>query len=226
MLDTTHHEPWEIAARLDMLLAYPNVSATRMTRLVNAACADQIAATIKAFPEQRTELVAKFPNYDPAKNRTERKHITTAREEALRVGSAILPLIEESATGKSSPLPATMNRLSLDQIVPFLWPRKPDELESPYFDRMHDVEKRQLRLRFPVAHLAAALQWHAREKWAAGETLSYDYQDLDFLRNWVAKANEIAGYIKSTPGLKTMASRLLDLHWIEHGQVSAPGQLE
>ena len=215
VLDVNRLAAFEIAARLDMLLAYPNVSPARTTSLINAACADQIRDTIEAFPDQRAELVARYPNYAPKRNRAERTKITEARDEALRAGAAILPLVKQAATGTPPILPTNMTRMSLDQIVPYLWPPKPNETWDRNFERMHDVEKRQLRLRFPVAHLAAALQWYARVKWAAGEKLSYDYDDLDFLRSWVAKANEIAGYIKSTPGLENMASRLIKLHWIE-----------
>jgi len=54
--------------------------------------------------------------------------------------------------------------------------------------------------------------------------MAFVYDDLDFLRRWVSKASEIAGYIRDTPQLEPMAKRLIDIRWIEVRQISAPGK--
>lgn len=215
-LDMRCYEPFEIGARLDMLLTYPRASPARMERLVQAACADQIAATIDAFPELPAELLAKYPAYGPRRVRVERKNIIALREDAHIVGTAILPFMKNAAIGETPLLPAAMTRMSIDQIIRYLWPRKAGEAEDVYADRLHDVERRRFRSHFPVCHLAAALQWVARERAAVGDLMSYDYQDIAFHRRWVAKANEMAGYIRATPPLALAASKLIDLVWIEN----------
>lgn len=222
VLDTSILESWEIAARLDMLLAYPDVKPERMKRLINAACADQIRVTIKSFPQRRAELIKKYPHYNPQTTRVGKKNVRKQREDALLVGAAILSLIKEAATGAAPLLPQSMTRLSLDQIVRYLWTAREEGLEINYTDRMHDYEKRKLRSRYPVAHLAAALQLLARKREHGGEKGSYDYQDLPFLRHWVAEANVIAEQISATPGLELMASQLIQIQWIEPEQISAP----
>lgn len=222
LLDTSFLEPWEIAARLDMLLAYPDVSRDRMTRLVNGVCADQIRVTIESFPELRDELLQKYPDYDPRTSRVESSNLPQLRDDTRLVGAAILSLIQQTATGKSPTLPPPMTQLSIDQLVRYLWPRLNGECEASYSERMHDYERRKLRRRFPVAHLSAALQYIARERAHNGEANTYDYQDLSFVRDWVARGNAIAEHIKATPALKLMASRLIQIDWIEPEQISAP----
>lgn len=205
-----------------MMLAYPDVSQDRMTRLVNAACADQIRVTIANDPERRDELIQRYPDYDPRKARVGWSKLRQRRDDALLVGTAILPLIKEAATGQSPHVPLSMTQLSIDQIVRYLWPQVDGECEDSYFGRMHDYEKRKLRRRFPVAHLSAALQLIARERAHNGEANTYDYQDPSFVRDWVTRANAIAEHIKATPALKLMASRLIQIDWIEPVQISAP----
>ncbi|MCB2047665.1 MAG: hypothetical protein KDE32_05480 [Novosphingobium sp.] len=73
-----------------------------------------------------------------------------------------------------------------------------------------------------MAHLCAALASLANERHKEGRDDKYDYQDLDFLRRWVTLALEAAGHIRNTPGLQNMASKLIQIRWIEPEQVSAP----
>lgn len=224
VLDTTRFEPWEIAAHLHIRLAYPDVRAPRRQRLINSVCADQIAMMIEKHPGSRTELLARFPTYNPRKVRTERKHIVAGLEEAQRMGAAVLALVKETVTGELPVINGQPRPLSLDFIVQYFWPNDASAGENKYLAWAHDVEKRQVRSRYPMAHLAAALEWLAREKSAAGDSMEFVYEDLDFLRRWVSKACEIAGYIRAAPQCELMASQLIDLRWIEPGQVSAPGE--
>jgi hypothetical protein len=126
-------------------------------------------------------------------------------EEAQRMGAAVLALVKETATRELPVINGVSRQLRLDFIVQYLWPNNAGAGENKYLAWVHDVEKRQVRTRYPMAHLAAALTWLAREKSAAGDLMEFVYGDLDFLRRWVAKACEIAGYIRDTPHLKGMA---------------------
>lgn len=143
-------------------------------------------------------------------------------EDAYLVGEVILPLIQETATGQAPRLPTSMSQPSVDQLIRYLLPRGECEPEEPYLDRLHDFEKRKYRLRFPVAHLCAASQMIAQQRAERGATATYDYQDLSFARERVTKANVIAEHIKAAPALKLMASRLIQIDWIEPKQFSAP----
>ncbi|WP_221796219.1 hypothetical protein [Aquisediminimonas sediminicola] len=224
VLDTTRLEPWEIAAHLHIRLAYPSATAARTQRLIKSVCADRIAVMIEQNPESRSELLARFPTYNPRQVRTGREGIITNFEEAHRMGAAVLALVKEAATGELPVVNGQRRQLSLDFIVQYLWPNSANAGEEKYLMWVHDVKKRQVRKRYPMAHLAAALAWLAREKSAAGAPMELAYDDLDFLRRWVSKACEIAGYIRATPTCELMASQLIDLRWIEPGQVFAPGK--
>lgn len=220
-LDTSTSEPWEINVRLDVLLAYPTAKPGRVTRLIGAICAEQIAATIEQFPARRYELLERYPDYDP-QNRVEFSTLIPRLEEASMVGAVILPLIQETATGRPPRLPRSISQLSVDQLIRYLWPRRGRESELTYDHRVHDFEKRKYRPRFPVAHLCAASQMIAQQRAQRGAAATYDYQDLSFARERVTKAKVIAEHIKATSELKLMASRLIQIDWIEPEQNSAP----
>lgn len=211
VLDTRQLEPFEIGARLDIAIAYPNVSSERTARLVRAACADQIKVTLVEEPSLRAKLLKQYPEYNPAKIRVGRKNARAHRDEALRAGSLLLPLIKRAALGQDPCVPPTMTRMKIDQIVPYLWPANPDEPDDIYFERLHSIKQRQVRSRYPFIHLAGALQMLAR----IDSRDHYDCQDLDFLRKWVAASQLFARYIRNTPGLENVASKLIDIEWIE-----------
>jgi hypothetical protein len=221
VLDTSTSEPWEINVCLDVLLAYPTAKPDRVTRLISAICSEQIAATIEQFPDRRDELLEKYPDYDP-RIRVGYSALIPRIEDALLVGAVILPLIQETATGQAPRLPQSISQPSVDQLIRHLWPRRGRESELTYDHRVHDFEKRKYRPRFPVAHLCAASQMIAQQRAERGATATYNYQDLSFARERVTKAKVIAEHIKATPELKLMASRLIQIDWIEPEQISAP----
>lgn len=214
-LDTRILESFEIAATLDAILAEPGARPKRHRAIVMRLCADQIAVTIEAFPERRAELVGRYPHYNPSKVRTQTGKLQDGRDDALKVGAAVLALIARTATGEEPRLPNQCKRTNLDQITPFLWQPEPWENEETYLIRIHDLERTRIRRRYPVAHLAAAMQWLARELAGQEDSASWDYQDLAFLRRLVSKANEIAELIGRTPGLERMAEQLIEFRWIE-----------
>jgi hypothetical protein len=72
-----------------------------------------------------------------------------------------------------------------------------------------------VRAHRPIAHLAAAYQWIARERSGDQPSATFDYQDLDFHREAVKRANEFAGYLRATPALQGIADQLIDLEWRE-----------
>lgn len=213
-LDARKLAAFEIAARLDALIAEPHVSPKRHADLVRRLCADQIAATIEAFPETRAELVASYPQYNPVTVRIQTNELQAKREDAFKVGALVLALVARTAVGRAARLPEQCRSVSLDQMIPVLWPRDERVDEEMYLMQVHDIERLKVRPRYPVAHLAAAMQWVARERTDNGETLTWDYQDLAFLRDLVARAQTMAMLIRATPGLENMANRLIELHWI------------
>lgn len=216
ILDIRVMEAFEIAATLDAHLAFPQAREKTLQRKIRMFCADQISATIDTQPWRKTELIGRYPTYNPALFRDRPKNIQNRRDNALKFGKIVLTLLCEEATGRPSRLPQSCPRSSFDQIVRFLYPG-----EHP--TQLHDIEKREIRSRFPVAHLCAGLQWLAHERAAASGYGAYEYQDIDFLRRWVAKASEIAELIRETSELTNIANALIDIQWIEPVQVFAPG---
>lgn len=213
--DARNLAPFEIAARIDALLAEPCVSPKRHAALVRRLCNDQIAVALEAHNGRRAELQARYPQYDPAIDRTQTLALQGKREDAFRFGALVLALVAETALGRPAQLPLGCRSVSLDQMIPALWPRERDEDEDAYHTRVHNIERLKVRARYPVAHLAAAMQWAARELHAGAGKAVWDYQDLGFLRNLIAQACHFAGLIRATAGLENMAIRLIELRWIE-----------
>jgi hypothetical protein len=142
----------------------------------------------------------------------------------LKAGRVFLCFIEEVASGSPPKLKGEEFMPTFDRLVPMFWHQKAGEDGECYRDRLHDIEKREIRSRFPVAHLAAAIEMLALERNSAGGDDRYNYQDHEFLKQWVLKACRIADHIRTIPECELMASRLIDLRWAEAEHVSAPGE--
>lgn len=212
ILDPSRLEPSEIAALLYIALAYPAAKPSRSQKLIESIRSDRFVMLRHDAPNEAALLLEQFPALAGG-NRTERKGIITNFEEAQRMGAVVLSLIRGTVPG----LPPRTNgkRMSIDLATRVLWPRLPGEDRERYEYRLHDIERRQIRPRYPLAHLATALSYLAREQTASGRDMTFSYADLGFLRRWVAKANEIAGYIGATRGLEHMAQQLIDIEWKE-----------
>lgn len=210
ILDPSRLEPSEIAALLHVALAYPTAKPSRSLKLIESIRSDRFTMLRLDAPDEAELLLEQFPALSGS-NRTERKRIITNLEEAQRVGAVVLALIRDTVPG----LPPRTNgkRMSIDLATRTFWPRLSGEDQEGYEYRIHDIERRQIRPRYPVAHLAAALAYLARERAASGRDMTFSYTDVDFLRRWVAKANEIAGYIRATRGLERMAEQLVEVEW-------------
>lgn len=224
LLDTRVRQPWEIMAELHIRLAYPDADPARRERLIKSVCADYIATFIENRPERREELLNRFPQYDPA-IRVGRKHLTDHFEQAQQVGVIVLALIKETVSGSPNLIDGKPRKVSRDFAIRYSWPQVPGAGNDQYDTWVHDIEKREFRARFPVAHLAAALEFVARQREAAGEVMTFQYDDYDFLRRWIAIAQEMAGYICMTPELAKpngMASKLLDIRLVERPAGAEP----
>lgn len=199
-------EPSETAALLHIPLAYPTATPQRSQKLIDSIRSDRFVTLRHVAPDEATLLLEHFPALAGG-NRTERKGIITNFEEAHRVGAVVLALVRDTVPGL--PPRANGKRMSIDPATKAVWSRLPGEDRERYEYRIHDIKRRQTRPRYPVVHLAAALAYLARERAASGKDMTFSYTDLDFLRRWVAKADEIAGYIRATRGLEYMASKLI-----------------
>src|SRR5579884_1687641 len=213
ILDTRALEPFEIGARLEALLCYSMWSVERRERIADAICARLFAFSIAQDPTLKEELSRKYPRY-AKRNRTKLHSLDGRREKALRVGVAFLPMLKEPATGELPELCGKKRRLTLAETVRFIWPERLGGPDFVYEDWLKDREK-DVRLFRPIAHLAAAYQWIARERSGDGRSATFKYDDLDLHREAVRRANEFAGYFRGTPALQSIAEQLIELDWRE-----------
>lgn len=214
VLDCHELRPFEIGAKLDALLCYATWPADRRQKIADAICGQLLAYSIKAEPDRKRELELRYPQYRRSKNRTKLGSLPGRREKALRIGAAFLPFLKEPATGELPELHGEHRKLTLTEIVRYLWPERRGGPDFVYEEWLKDREK-DVRLYRPIAHLAAAYQWIARERSGDQPSASFDYQDLDLHREAVRRANEFAGYFRSSPALKNIAERLIPLEWCE-----------
>ena len=157
-LDARVLPPWAIAAQLDSIIAYPRAGPKRLTDIMTSRCSAQIQATIKADPTTRQELLDLFPSFNPATVRTSTKRFDTNRENAQRAGSVFLAMIQQTTTGSGPTFKGEVIAPTLDRLVALRWAdiREPDDPEALFEDKIHSIEHREVRARYPVAHLCAA----------------------------------------------------------------------
>jgi hypothetical protein len=213
VLDTRELQPFEIGAKLDSLLCYSTWSVKRREKIVDAICGRLFAFTIDQDPAVRTELRREYPKYARS-NRTKLDSLDGRREKALKIGLAFLPMLKEPATGELPQLYGEKRRLTLREIVGFIWPERQGGPNFDYEEWLKEREK-DVRACRPIAHLAAAYQWIARERAGQESAAEFDYQDLGLHREAVRRANEFAGYFRSTPALKMIADQLIEIAWRE-----------
>lgn len=214
LLDAAALKPFEIGARLDALLCYPRWSAERQQRVADAICARLVAHSIEVDPSRKANLWGAFPKYTMSRSRASLKTLDERRNDALRAGLAFLPLLKKAAIGKLPILRGRERELSLAEIARFLWPDEKSQ-EKDYEDFLHDRAKHGLRRFYPIAHLAAANQYIARERSGEADRAPFEYQDLDFHREVVRRANEYAGYFTAMPRWGNIADALIPIQWRE-----------
>ena len=161
-LDTHTMAPFEIGARLDALLCYSTFSMDRQQGFADAICADLIAQWIQMDPERGVELYEARPQYRKGKSRASLAGLHDRRDEALTLGMAFLPHLKMAAIGELPILFEQHRPLSTAEIARFIWPPRENGHEENYESRLHDNLK-LLRKTRPIAHLAAAYQYVARE---------------------------------------------------------------
>lgn len=213
VLDSRGLHPFEIGAKLEAVLCYSTWSAERRDKIADAICARLFAFTIAQDPSVKRELSRKYPRY-AKHNRTKLDSLDGRRDKALRIGAAFLPYLKEPATGELPELYGQHRKLTLAEIVRYLWPERHGGPDFVYEDWLKDREK-DVRLYRPIAHLAAAYQWIARDRSGDRPSAAFDYQDLDLHREAVRRANEFAAYFRSSPALKNVADQLIDIEWRE-----------
>ena len=226
LLDATVLRPFEIGARLDALLCYPTWSRVRQQRLADAICAKLIAHSIAADPSRKADLWRKFPEYRIGRARASLETLPERRDDALIAGLGFLPLLKNAAIGKLPILRGREGELSVAEVARFLWPAREHGSEINYESRLSDRRKHGLRSFYLIAHLAAAYQYIARERAGDADWASFDYQDLDFHRDVVRRANEYAGYFAAMPRWGNISGALIPIQWQEEpAQLSSPSEI-
>lgn len=230
-LDPIELAPFEIAARLHILLAYPRASEARTRSLVDSACADYVEAQIELVPDSREVWLDRYPQYMRSLQRGEKINIIDCTEWAQKMGLVVIMLVTETATGRV-PIIGDQKITSLRKAAQMVWPRGQAETENLYEDNMHTL-LRKIRHSYPVAHLCAALQNLAQERDAqlrVGSTnlgndhRFFGYWDVDFLAEWVRRAGLFADLIRKADIQSKMPKVLIDVQWIGPLQLSAPSR--
>lgn len=214
IIDAKVLRPFEIGAQLDALLCYPTWSAYRRQGVADAICATLVAHSIEVDPSRKAELWEAFPKYTMRKSRASLKTRDERRKEALNAGLAFLPLLKKAAIGELPVLRGRAGELSLAEIARFLWPDE-NSRKTDYNDLLHDRMKHGLRRFYPIAHLAAANQYIARERSGDHPAAPFDYQDTEHFREVVRRADEYAGYFAAMPRWGNIAEALIRIEWRE-----------
>lgn len=212
VLDTNTMAPFEIGAQLDALLCYSTWSMARQQGFADAICADVLAYAVQMEPDRSVELYEAWPQYRKGRNRASLAALHNRRDEALEVGLAFLPVLKQPAIGELPILFGERRPLSTAEIARFIWPPREDGHEVNYESRLHDNLKLLRKMR-PIAHLAAAYQYIARTRAGREQAGSFDYQDLDFHREAVRRANFYADCFHSVGALTKIASKLIVIEW-------------
>lgn len=214
VLDKRLLKPFEIGARLDALLCYPTWSFQRQQQIADAICTVLVTHSIRVDPSRKGDLTRQYPQYSKERRRTALGSLDERRKKTLTFGAALLPLLKNEAIGKLPIFQGQERELTGVEVARHLWPPREGGTEVNYEERLHD-RQRELRSYRPIAHLAAAYQYIARERSGSNKEAAFDYQDNDLHQDAVWRASEFAGYFRAVPALKAIGDRLIDIEWRE-----------
>jgi hypothetical protein len=203
---------FELTVALDVLLCYPYHNDERRRRVGDAICAELVQTTRHAFPDLIKSLQAAFPDYDSAAIRNVSQRMVFQRERALTAGAAFLPHLKEGMTGEMPLYEGKHQRITGKEIAHYLLKQA---RRSSHPTAVHQFLKSEVRPWYPVMHLAAAFQFHARQRWHRFSSGALDYQDIAFFRNVLRTAHDFEKMIRSMPALSGPASKLVSLSWAD-----------
>lgn len=154
-------EPFEIGALLLTILAFPGESEEEaMRKAAEALCSDTLRVTVAASPDQADRLQAEYPHYlaiDKAECRRLLRTLRRRLRDRMVAARMSLAYFQEGISKKPAKLPASMARLSINQLSELV-------LGQSGQSDSENVERRQWRESLPVIHLAAAMQVLPRER--------------------------------------------------------------
>ena len=183
--------------------------------IADAICATIVAYSIAEEPSRKADLWRRFPKYKKSVSRASLATLQDRRDDALTAGLAFLPLLKKAAIGELPIFRGRKGELSRAEIARFMWPSREQGAEINYDSRLNDRQRHGLRRYYPVAHLAAAFQYIARERSGTEPAAPFDYQDIGLYREVVRLANEYAGYFAAIPRLGNIADALIHIEWRE-----------
>ncbi|MEO8546915.1 MAG: hypothetical protein ABI422_00970 [Sphingomicrobium sp.] len=175
LMISARREPFEIGARLLAALAFPATSEeSERRKAVLAWCTSFIASCIKLEPGRAKQLQQAFPNYVRMTDKEIRQALRKTQKRLNNrtlAGKMARGYIREFVEQRPAPLPASMARLSQNELSKFI-------LKEAHQSDPHNVERRIWGLSKPVIHLAAA--WDHFAQTQPGDTPHpYPMDDLD-----------------------------------------------
>lgn len=120
--DTSRDAPFEIGARLDAALCYPNFDPDRQMKFANAICARQFEQWMALEPHRKDELQPVLREYRKFAERASLSKLEERRKKALVAGQSFLPLLKKAMTGQLPILTGKYINLSRNKIAAYLWP--------------------------------------------------------------------------------------------------------
>lgn len=219
IIDRNNLEDFEIGARLDALLAFPQERETRRrSNIETALCAEIIQLSISDEPLREKEYRKRYSRYAKRRNRTSLKALDERRHIYKFAGVAVLPYLKEPMLGLPFIPPVKDMGLSQRNIAKYICQMKDGEPDLDYIARIEDFEKRTIRKWRPIWHLVAAHQYIARQR----DGGPFPIDDVDTWRLIVGIAKKFAPALVQHPQLKVTADDLLDIEWIERCTDSCP----
>ena len=211
-LDPEVLAPFEIGAILMAVLTFPNADEAERIQLVSEAwCAKLLMDTEAAEPSRSEELRQALPDYAGLGVREVKQQLrqSTRRFRDRMVAARMARgFFQEAITERPAILPATMARLSLNELSKLV-------LHESGQSDPENVEKRAWSESRPVIHLAAAFDVLGDFRNPGVKELGYDLQDLETHRAIVDLARAHESVVLADPRFGAGPDDLIRFRWVE-----------
>lgn len=210
-LNFQRDQVYEVGASLLALLACPDDKSERPGELQASLCARALRLKYSDDSDDLTPITVKPMYVFRPKERVDRDvgFVVKQLEKRMVASRMVMPFLQREETGVPPKLPASIKRLSINQMAEFV-------MEDAEQSDANNVKRRYWIPSRPVIHLAAAMAIIAQEQIKMGHRLSMELLMFDqaLVADIIGRANAIEALIAKSKKFPVTADILIQVRLI------------
>jgi hypothetical protein len=210
VLDARSQTLFECGAALLALLAFPSVTDAERAEIAASLCASYLRAMFEESGDQNELVKAKYAFRDAETIKSDLKTFDRLVRDRMVAGKVAIAFLQ-SAVGHRPNLPASVKRLSINQLAELVMKEANQSIPENF-------ETRVWRPSLPVIHLAAAVAVSINDRQRMGEErTSYGnlIADIEFVGHVLDHTRKHENIIKTNKLKQINANKLVSIRLVQ-----------